>query len=197
MSLERIIDPVRALPVMRAALSYDPETGEIRWRERPDQTKTWNIRYPGTLAFNSKKGNGVRYCGRWGGQLYDAAALAWFLHTGEWPWADRKIVHFKDGDASNLRFKNLYLSDKKVGDNERPLPKGISYHVVHKAYLVRVMVAGKRKQIGSSKSLDEALSILDDWHKEQRKQQEIRSGRGPDFVSTGGVGYQRTSNARS
>lgn len=174
MSLERILDPVRALPALRAALSYDPETGEIRWRKRPDQTKTWNVMYPGTRAFNSKKGRGTRYSGRWNGTLYDAAAIVWLLHTGEWPWASKKIVRFKDGDAFNLRFKNLYLSDKKLGDDERPLPKGISYHVTHKVYLVRVMVSGKRKQIGSFKEINDAVQFLSDWHKEQRKQEEMR-----------------------
>jgi len=90
-------------------LSYNPDTGEIRWIKSPAK----NVAV-GSLAGCVKAtrvgsdGLGVSYRYIRLGQEIPAARVAWVLHYGAWP--SSKVL-FKDGDPLNLQITNLALAN--------------------------------------------------------------------------------------
>jgi hypothetical protein len=101
------------IPFLRECLSYDAETGVLRWRARPrghflDEVahRKWNTQYPGTQAGEIKTTGyrqiEINHYGR--RRVITAHRTAWALHTGEYPSGE--IAH-DDLDRDNNRFKNL------------------------------------------------------------------------------------------
>lgn len=43
---------------VKELLNYDPDTGTLTWKARPDARKEWNTKYAGTVALNSKRRDG-------------------------------------------------------------------------------------------------------------------------------------------
>jgi hypothetical protein len=120
-----------------AVFGYDPETGRITWKIRAGR----GIR-PGDEAGCIKS---LRPSGRDGAvrqyryvtydnQSMTGARLAWFLAHREWP--DRNVLS-ADGDALNLRLKNLYLGDYTSGDRNGPLAGSRMNKHVQQAYGLR------------------------------------------------------------
>lgn len=77
----------RKLPTqdeLKAALDYEPATGILRWRERPDCRPEWNTRYAGKIAGHLRAHDG--YVGiMLDGVLYMAHRLAWVWVYGSIP----------------------------------------------------------------------------------------------------------------
>lgn len=108
---ERDVDPA----YLRSVLSYDPETGTLRWKSRvADQfvasvrrssahlCANWNSKHADMDAgsVTAKGYMAVRLCG----MLFMAHRVAWAIHTGAWP--EDEVDH-QDGDTTNMRFANL------------------------------------------------------------------------------------------
>ena len=79
-------------------LSYDDETGEIRWRYRPAR----RIRRGCIAGSIDLRGN--RYLIGLRGRSYRAEYIAWFLGHGEWP---EGVVYHLNGNWSDNRRDNL------------------------------------------------------------------------------------------
>jgi hypothetical protein len=103
-------------PLVGAAcrLTYDPITGDLRWKGRPRSefktvgaAKAWNTKYAGQAA-----GTGVH--GRlqitFEGQTLQAARVAYEIATGKPPMG---CIKYRDGNPFNLKFDNLVL--RKAG----------------------------------------------------------------------------------
>lgn len=84
-----------SLEEVRRALTYSPETGELRWA--PEERKRRRSDVPGTPI------NGYPMI-RIGGKLQSAHRLAWLLHYGKWP--THEIDHI-NGDRADNRIANL------------------------------------------------------------------------------------------
>lgn len=109
------VDPQR----LREAISYDAETGKMRWMVRPiwhfaDAGKPaaarmamWNGKYAGRAALTSRDPRGY-YLGRFDGKNLWAHRAAWVLHYGQWP--DAAIDHI-NRDKGDNRIANLRLTD--------------------------------------------------------------------------------------
>lgn len=105
---------VKELPsadYLRACFDYEPETGVLRWKERPlghfaskRAWKAWNTRNAGTEAGRIIH-LGYRLV-RLGAQFY-AHRLIWALVTGEDP--GRLQIDHINGDTSDNRWDNLRL----------------------------------------------------------------------------------------
>ena len=95
---------------LRQLLRYEPESGKLFWRERPEQAfatpraaRTWNGRYAGKPAFTANDGHGY-YCGAVNYRCFKAHRIAWAIYHGEWP--PMHIDHL-NGDRSDNRIENL------------------------------------------------------------------------------------------
>lgn len=87
---------------LQTVLSYNPETGEFRWKIRP--AKNVSI---GSVAGRKEPSNGHRYCVV-DGVNYTMQRLAWLYMHGELP--DRPL-RFLDGNPLNLAVGNLALPE--------------------------------------------------------------------------------------
>lgn len=110
---------IRTMPeaaYLRECFDYDPETGVLRWRERPashftspEATNQINSHFAGTVAgWSDKKTKRALV------KLTDASGWAisriiWKMMTGNEP---PKVIDHKDRDASNNRWTNLRLASQ-------------------------------------------------------------------------------------
>jgi hypothetical protein len=89
--------------LLRKLLRYEPETGEIFWRERPDAPTWWNARYAGKRALTALDKDGYRK-GRINEAYCKAHRVIWAMQTGAWP--SGKIDHVNNNPRDN-RMENL------------------------------------------------------------------------------------------
>ena len=115
----------RQLPspeVLRQLLDYNPETGELRWKERGVEwfpslraQRCWNARYAGREA-GSDNGKGY-ICFNLAGHSIKAHRAGWAIHHGEWPKHD--IDHINHNKADN-RMSNMRDVKRVVNNRNRP-----------------------------------------------------------------------------
>lgn len=113
--------PAKELPdpeYLRQRLRYEPETGKLYWRERPDMPTGWNARYAGALAFNTPHKDGYRR-GRIAGTSILAHRVVWAVVHGFWP--TQEIDH-ENGDPADNRVANLREASR--ADNNRNRARG-------------------------------------------------------------------------
>ena len=111
------IDEVRQL------LDYNPTTGDLIWRRRPNVPQGWNTKYAGTIAGGDGSGCRVVRIYRRG---YMAHHLAWALAMGRWPslTIDHKNRDWRDNRLENLREATHYQQGQNRSRNSS-LPKGV------------------------------------------------------------------------
>jgi hypothetical protein len=95
MTAREALSPLTAAK-LRELLSYDRETGTLRWRKRSNALSRMRI---GALA-GSIKGGGYREI-EIDGITYQAHRLAWLHVTGEWPVAE---IDHRDLNSGMVRF---------------------------------------------------------------------------------------------
>lgn len=93
-------------------LDYCPETGAIRWLQRPLSDfatkaawKRWNTLFAGKAAGTFQNGS-IKV--NFQNKCYQASRIAWLQVTKESLEAGQ-VLMFKDGNPCNLRFSNLEL----------------------------------------------------------------------------------------
>ena len=107
-----------SLSALREMLTYDPESGEIRWLKSPAR----NI-YAGELAGcvkalrKNKSGEDVKYRYiRLNGANIPAQRIAYALHNGDFP---EGRVTFVDGDTLNLKANNLQVQKSILSNDDK------------------------------------------------------------------------------
>ena len=155
----------------------DPYRGLIFFKPLPDNhkdSKRFNKRYAGTLAFRTD--NGKHYRGQVGhdksGYKMYAHRLMWLLYYGEYP--DGEIDHINRNGHDN-RISNLRVVDKSGNQRNANIPrnnktgvKGVSWDNTRNAWRAAIR-NNEGKQINKyHKDIDVVIA----W----RKQQELTYG---------------------
>lgn len=168
--------------VVRKLLDYDSKSGEMIWRERPNEmfastssAKSWNIRYSGVLAGNETVTGkaGIHYIIiRLFGRNYRAHRIAWAHWYGYFPVG---LIDRIDGDGTNNRINNLrYVSNGENCRNSRLYRRntsgicGVSFSGNTSKWRASIQKDGQRDSLGSFDSLFEAACA--------RKSAELRLG---------------------
>lgn len=146
---------MKVLPVtiLKEAVSYNPETGEMTWKKRPLSHfvserghRTWNTKWAGTKAFNIPKRDGYLH-GCIGYVKYLSHRAAWAIFYGEDP--PDQIDHI-NGIKTDNRLVNLRIVDQTENNRNSSLQKNNTSGVVGVGRLGskwRAQIVVNRKQI--------------------------------------------------
>lgn len=161
-------ETVISIEHLRAALSYDSQTGGMTWNKR-DETlpgcqrtlRMWNTRFAGKPALTARCNKG--YCiGRVFGVMLKAHRVAWALHHGEWP--NGQIDHI-NGDKADNRAENLRVVTAQGNAKNRPLRSdnssghvGVYWVTEAKQWMAQIKVSGKQVTIGRYDTLELAVA---------------------------------------
>jgi hypothetical protein len=135
---------------VRELLDCTPETGELRWRSRPDAPQRWNTRYAGRPTGLSIDSGG--YAGlQIEGKRYLAHRVV-FLHTkGYWPPHD---LDHHDGNRQNNSMSNLRLATSGQNNanvvrvSKKGFPRGCQQDPKTGNWRVKIKANGKRVYVG-------------------------------------------------
>jgi HNH endonuclease len=115
---------------LREALSYDPITGALTWRERPlhhfkhaHAQAAWNGYFPGRRAGSADKKYSNVYIDD---VRHGTHRIIWTMQTGSWP----KQIDHKNRDGHDNRWENLREATHQQNkwNRSRPqtgLPRGV------------------------------------------------------------------------
>lgn len=159
---------LHSVAFLRKLLSYNPETGELNWLERPIemfqkvgkpaevQAANWNAKYAGKRVF-AIDGNGYR-TGRIFGVAYRATHIAWAMVHGAWP---QGVIDHKNGVRDDDRIENLRdISaaennlNRGRGCNNKSGVTGVYRH--RNSWVAEITISGKKRYLGRFRSISEA-----------------------------------------
>jgi hypothetical protein len=139
----------------RAILTYDPGTGNLIWKPKPDDAKDakrWNKRYAHKVAgYERPYRIDVRVYVRIGPTATAAHNIVWEMHHG--PMAHGFVPDHIDGNTLNNRIENLRPAtnsqnacNSRARSNARSGLKGVAYR--RGAWVARIMIRGRAMHIG-------------------------------------------------
>lgn len=150
--------------VLRRLISYDPETGELRWKERPvwmfakarytrsANAQAWNTRYAGKLALASIEEKGYLTGSLIMGVRVKAHRAAWAYHYGEWP--SEQIDHI-NGVVNDNRILNLRVVSPSGNARNRSRRSdntsgtmGVSWMTQHQKWKASITNRGQQIYLG-------------------------------------------------
>ncbi|CCV12980.1 HNH endonuclease signature motif containing protein [Mesorhizobium sp. STM 4661] len=153
--------------ILLQLLTYDPETGKLRWRERPESLcksrqswRAFNSRWAGEDAFTTIGKNGYHNGSIFGKKMY-AHRVIWMMVYGYWP----DEVDHDDGVRPNNILTNL--KDKDHAGNMQNMTKrednssgqtGVSWDQHRQRWQVHITHNKKHIALGRFVSKDEAIS---------------------------------------
>jgi hypothetical protein len=155
------------LEFVRACLIYDPQTGTLTWRTRPEDhfasrnaASVWNSKHAGKPAGspNVKR----RWSTKINGTLYQNHRLAWLLHCGIWP--EDQIDHI-NGDPEDNRISNLRVVTNAENQKNRSLSRnntsgtnGVYFHSRDKVWTACIREGGRQRSLGSFSNREAAAA---------------------------------------
>lgn len=160
--------------LVRTLLDYDPETGHLYWRERPEEWyerrrlwMTWNTRFAGKRAgrvwINPKNGYRCRTIAVFG-SVKKEHRIIWLYMKGD-PVPDN-IDHL-DRDATNNKWANLAESTQARNSRNASMKRnntsgvtGVSWNKRRGAWMAKVTLNGKSNYLGYFDDIDEAAEAV-------------------------------------
>lgn len=152
---------------LRICFGYDPETGVIKWKRRPQNHfpdtrawKIWNTRFAGIPAGNNFRGHLLIVIN---GYSYGTHRVIWTWMTGKQPPAS--IDHI-DGNPANNRWANLRAATSSQQQWNTGLPKnntsgfkGVRRH--RSKWRVQIWIKGVLHQRGGFDTPEEAAAVYE------------------------------------
>nr|WP_278388430.1 HNH endonuclease signature motif containing protein [Brucella intermedia] len=175
--------PLPPISRLHEVLTYDPVSGELRWKERANN-KTFNTRY----AFKAAGVVNGRYLKvSIDGNIYTAHRIAWALQTGQSDFAEIDHVNGNtfDNSYSNLRavthrknMRNLPLrSDNSTGAH------GVYFNAKTRRWYAQCCHGKQNKHLGTFDNFQDAVEarrsfqLMNGYHPNH--------GRGPTRIEKG------------
>lgn len=179
--------PLPAQDLLKACLDYDPLTGVLLWKHRPEwtfppQTKrtpshianAWNSAWAGKPALASKMRNGYTH-GSINGVSYASHRVIWKWVHG----VDPDDIDHDDGVRDNNKLHNLFdrsrsgnLKNRKLSKNNTSGHHGVSFSKRHNLWQAVIHHENNPIHLGWHKEFDSAVAA--------RKQAEIDYGYNPN-----------------
>ena len=176
--------PLPSPELLRKLLRYDPETGELFWRERDDSIFSdgghggrcgaacrWNGKWAGKQALSYVNKNGYKVGGIMGG-VYKSHRVIWAIIHGAWPI--RQIDHI-NGCKYDNRVENLRVVDHQENMKNQPLRStntsgvsGVGWNRRTKKWCANISSGGVQNYLGEFQDKGDAIAA--------RKEAEVEYG---------------------
>lgn len=183
--------PLPPLSVLKRLMAYDPETGTLHWRDRPESdfnpvgkrsaafmAAHWKSRRAG------KPAGGARLDGyatvMINGVSYRIHRVVWKIMTGEEPV---EIDHI-NGNKSDNRFSNLRDAGRSLNMRNRALYAnnksgfpGVEFHKRDKVWVAKIGAGNRQVHLGNFPTKDEAIAckigaqVILDYHVNHGRQE--------------------------
>ena len=159
--------------IVRDLLDYNPNTGDLFWKERPAKyfknevdARKWNPRYAGKKAFtctlrNKKYGTLESKQGSIFNKKYYAHRIIWLHYYGCWPKdqidhinhdpTDNRIINLREVSAFENQKNRTLQTNSTTGYN------GVLWDKHNNKYRARIKVNYKIIHLGSYDNLEEAI----------------------------------------
>jgi hypothetical protein len=160
-------NPLPSRQVLRAILSYDPSSGDLRWLERPLEMfgslraqRAWNAKWAGKPAYYLIDGGGYANA-RMLGSRRRAHRVIWKWMTGEEP----EIIDHINGVRSDNRWCNLRNTDQTGNMTNAARPKnnrsgsvGVWYCKRTSLWCAEIMHRGHKQWLGGFPEIESAIA---------------------------------------
>lgn len=155
------------IETLKRMFRYDAETGDLIWLG--ETTPNRKLRYGRSVGSKDRKGY-LRVSLALGPSSQRKVRafshrVAWALHYGEWPPADKTVDHINNIKSDN-RIANLRLAtnqencfNSKARRHSRAGLKGVTYNAKdrpHRPWIASICVDGKTRCLGSFATAEEA-----------------------------------------
>jgi hypothetical protein len=161
--------PLPDQETLRRLLSYNPDTGELRWKERsadlftaPGRCRWWNRRFGGQLALRAVDTTGSRK-GMLLGRTVLAHRVIWKLAHG---WDADEIDHInhnrQDNRISNLREVNREANAQNVPLNRRNTSGRVGVYFEgkrSKRWSAKIGSGGRLVNLGRFDTFEQAAAV--------------------------------------
>jgi hypothetical protein len=168
--------PIKILPpveYLHECFSYDPGTGELKWKTRPREHfpsepiwKMWNKQNAGKIITNTTRSGYLRA----GRPCWRAHRIIYKLMTGEEPAA---IIDHKDGNKLNNRWSNLRPAtysqstwNAGMHKDNRSGKRGVFLH--RGRWQSLIMINGAMRYLGSYATVEDASVAYETVARETR-----------------------------
>lgn len=151
--------PLPPVEVLRELLSYNPETGAVEWRVRPQRMskRRWELN---RTAFPNRTQQGYLR-GDVAGQTCLAHRVIWKIVHGVEP----DLIDHIDGNPSNNRLANLRSVERSTNSKNARLYRSNSsgcpgvFRTREGRWRAYIGHGGKRIELGHYAKIDEAISV--------------------------------------
>lgn len=155
--------------ILREALDYDPETGCLKWKIRPERhfaTRSaagqWNRKYPGRIAGCKGSGGYLVVC--LSGVQLRCHQVAWAIATGCWP---KLSIDHINGNPSDNRYENLRLAttlenlrNTRLNCRNRSGVKGVFWVPNKNRWRATLRFNGKVNHLGLHRNMIDAIQAV-------------------------------------
>jgi HNH endonuclease/AP2 domain len=150
-----------SIDFVKSALAYDPESGVMKWKFRPNYRKNWNTRFAGKPAGTLEADDHI-YIGL-AGRRFVAHRLAWAIMTGEWPHGE---IDHRNEIKSDNRWDNLRQATTPENRQNKRAPrtntsgyKGVCYCRLTGRWVAQIQVESNHKYLGRYNTPEEAYAV--------------------------------------
>lgn len=145
---------------LKCAVTYDPDTGSMKWQNRGDMPNSWNARFPGKEIGTSNKSDYIFFMIK--GRRIAAHRAAWAIMTDEWP---KHEVDHRDTVKSHNWWKNLRDATTSQNRQNRGRNvnntsgyKGVTFCKVTNRWATSIGYGGRIHYIGRFDTPEEAFA---------------------------------------
>jgi hypothetical protein len=148
-----------SIEMLRSMIDYNPETGEMCWKERSGRAR--GRAQAGSVIGTPR--DKYRYVGILGNKI-GTHRIAFALANGHWPqpMCDHANGDPADNRACNLREATALQNAHNTRGNKRSYSgtKGVAWHPVNKRWTTRVTFKGRRHSFGCYETIEEAAQAV-------------------------------------
>lgn len=145
----------------RDLVTYEPDTGSLIWKWRPNGPAAWNTQFAGRVVGSRNEEGYLKMLTY--GRTYLCHRVIWYIQTGVWPpmGIDHRNGVRDDNRWDNLRLATVAQNAQNSGPRAFTVSraaglKGVNYHRKTGKWIGRIKANGQFHYLGIFRTAEEA-----------------------------------------